>query len=800
MEGSKTTRTEQFPASGKPERLPSLREQPQRPLPEPTPRKSQRTPASETTAAAAVTTTMTRRQGPIAELDSQQSLETCGPWFPTQQLAVPFYNNNQEKQVKPGAYSYHMPRKLPPSSCPIEEEQEVSELPGQSADVAKVTQRTENTVRPGSEDDTRPRIQHHDTSPPLPLKSPHRTVPSAQHGRPTNDQVPPSPLLTPPEGWGTSMYVPDSPLSERFSQRNSGVSSDQTSLQTSDSIMNPSTYRSSISTAGTRSAMDSSSFTSSPRLPHRPLVRPSSSSRTDSSYSTMSSITSSIMGRIPGFRAKRRSVYPSPGAPVDSFSSTAPSSTTTSSLTVDRPQLVRMPSAKQSSPNPSLPPTPQTASREALEAQVPPQTPTERSEHQIQLVQSEGLSDGKNSEILHLDISPSGCTLASQHTGHVIKIWSVTTGAVECTISPRVKFQASMRSRMYFIHSHAIISETSTLIAVSASFGNTIEVWNWARRKKIQSIDHAARWACVRSEVNPRPLAVYRSETNRIDLFATAARDVDAASILSSSTSAGGKKAFIPSRHIEVDLAGLPFVPHFPDLAYSATAPLLVAAAGPRPRAAPDQQQCMLMAWQTDDPQMQDGEDDFNPHKPYKWTVPPQPELLGALPASLACYGSLAVSVWFPANYRYIVSARGEWKRVPKETTKRPVVVWDLSQNTTRLISVPNGACCVSPDCRFVAYCDTAGDGIVVLDVTSGEVAWRGKGESPSSPGKPVDLKKVNVLQFTDDAGMLFVGDKEGGVGIYEVKMSSPGGGGMRYGMSNITEVVEDGKPVVSGP
>jgi hypothetical protein len=454
-------------------------------------------------------------------------------------------------------------------------------------------------------------------------------------------------------------------------------------------------------------------------------------------------------------------------------------------------------SVQQTPTNLSLSHTPQTSPGEAPEKEA--EGHNQHSEHQIELVQSEGLSDGKTAEILHLDISPSGCTLASQHAGHTIKIWSVTTGAVECTINPRVKFQASMRSRMYFIHSHAIISETSTLIAVSASFGNTIEVWNWARRKRIQSIDHAARWACVRAEVNQRPLAVYRSEANRIDLFANAARD-DAASILSSSTVAGGsKKAFILSRHIEVNLAGLPFVPHFPDLAYSATAPLLVGAAGPRPRAAPDQQQCMLMAWQTDDPQ-DSGDDDFNPHRPYKWVVPPHPELLGALPASLACYGSSAVSVWFPANYRHILTAKGEWKRVPVAVTKRHVVVWDLSANTTRLISVPSGACCVSPDCRFVAYCDAAAGAIVVLDVASGEVAWDGAACVPSpSSGKPVDLKKVNVLQFTDDAGMLFVGDKEGGVGIYEIKMRPAGGMG-RFGIPDINEVAETGESMVSRP
>lgn len=591
------------------------------------------------------------------------------------------------------------------------------------------------------------------------------------------------------------MYVPASPSSDHFSQRTSGLSSDRTSFQTTDSTVNRSTYRSSVSTAGTHSVIDSVSSTSSPRLPYRPLLKSkSATSRADSSHSTVSSITSSIMGRIPGFRTKRQVAYLStpqaPGATGEVFCSTPPS--TASSSTVDRTPLVRRPSALLAPPEPSSPCTPRTASSDA---------PVQRSGHHIELFQSEGLSDGKSGEIFHMDVSPSGSILASQHAGHVIKIWSVTTGGVESTISPRVKFQAGMRSRMYFIHSHAIISETSTLIAVAASFGNTIEVWNWASRKKLQTIDHAARWACVRGEANSRPLAVYRSETNRIDLFATAARD-DSASVMSSSSfSSGGKKPFLPSRSIDVALAGLPFLPHFPDLVYSATAPLLIGAAGPRPRAPEDQQQCILMAWQTDDPDAS-GDSDGNPHRPYRWVVPPQAELLGALPACLACYGSSAVSVWFPANYRPHLTVKGEWKRVPVAVTKRHVLVWDLSANATRLFSVPAGPCCVSPDCRLVAYCDAEAGGIVVLDVESKEVAWKGgPGESSlSSSGRPVDLKKVNVFHFTDDGGILFVGDKDGGVGIYDVKMRPAAGiGGRRLDLSDTDEAIGDGESIVCG-
>ena len=108
------------------------------------------------------------------------------------------------------------------------------------------------------------------------------------------------------------------------------------------------------------------------------------------------------------------------------------------------------------------------------------------------------------------------------------------------------------------------------------------------------------------------------------------------------------------------------------------------------------------------------------------------------------------------------------------------VVVWDLATNQTRLFSIPQGPCCVSPDCRLIAYCDLARDRFVVRDVSSGTVMWEGGPEEweerpttaggTNSPKQLTDLKKVNVLQFTDDGGMLFVGDKDGGIGIYEIK------------------------------
>jgi hypothetical protein len=346
-----------------------------------------------------------------------------------------------------------------------------------------------------------------------------------------------------------------------------------------------------------------------------------------------------------------------------------------------------------------------------------------------------------------------------------VKVWSITTGAVEGMIKYSSKTQPGPRSRMYFLRPHAIMSEASTLVAITTSFGNTIEFWNWTKKKKIQSIDHAARWACVPGDVfeaNMRPLAVYRSDSDRIDLY-TATRDA--------------KKPFVESRRINLKDADLPFVPKFPDLAYSSTGPLLVGAAGPRPGAPPEAQQTVLLAWQIDEAQE-------NP-RPYRWVVPDHEELNGALPSCVATYGSVAVSIWFPANYKHIVTNRGESKKIPIPTTVRHVLVWDLATNRTRTFPIPNALSCVSPDCRYLAYCSSEQKRFVVMDVSSGVEVWSGPdeldvrqsgGSAASSQQLLDDLSKVTEFRFTDDSGLLYVADQEGGVGIYEVRQTGASG------------------------
>lgn len=422
-----------------------------------------------------------------------------------------------------------------------------------------------------------------------------------------------------------------------------------------------------------------------------------------------------------------------------------------------------------------------TGSASTVEAAIAQSTSAaaRRAERQLDIVPAEGLSsDGKGAGagIHHIEISPTGTTIATQHAANAanntVKVWSVTTGAVEAAIKYSSKVQPGPRSRMYFVRPHAIMSENSTLVAISASFGNTIEVWNWSKKKRLQSIDHAARWACYPGDIfeaNMRPLAVYRAESDCIDLYA-ATRDA--------------KKPFAESRRLGLCDAGLPFVPKFPDLAYSSTGPLLVGAAGPRPGAPPEAEQTMLLAWQIDEQQA-------SIPRPYRWVVPEHAELGGALPAALATYGSVAVSIWFPANYRHVVTSRGETKKVPAPAVARHVLVWDLATNRTRLFSIPNALSCISPDCRYVAYCAPEPRRFVVLDVTTAAEVWSGPDEldvrqaeaaaaAAGGGGVPSgqllgDLAKVTEFRFTDDSGLLYVADQEGGVGIYEVRQAGGG-------------------------
>lgn len=368
---------------------------------------------------------------------------------------------------------------------------------------------------------------------------------------------------------------------------------------------------------------------------------------------------------------------------------------------------------------------------------------------------------------------------------------------------------AQPRSRDNFIRSHAILSEALNLVAIASEFGHTLEIWNWAKRKKVQSISDAYRWAYSRqAHAAPYPLAAYREDTDTIDLYPT-------------SPSTTSKKPFGKPRTIDLRRAGLPHLPKLPELAYSATGPLLVAAAGPRPPrpdSPPAPHAVLLMAWQLGDGGGGGGADAPARHRPYKFLAPDRavhPELEDSLPLCLATYGSSAVSVWAAARFRTI-GGPGAWQVEPVVVTERVVLVWDFGgDDEVVTYRIPDVLCCVSPDCRFVAYCDPGcgggADGVrrvgglVVLDATSGRELWRLSGTEVvsdggssrrsgrsslksgwSSEGSAVDrgggggtvgleglggdLGRVTELAFSGDGSRLFVGGADGGVGVYEIR------------------------------
>lgn len=564
------------------------------------------------------------------------------------------------------------------------------------------------------------------------------------------------------DSWGTAMYVPGTPTTSDFSDhRTSFVPSSNESVPSRD------TYRSSVSTDPV-SVVDSLSPKTSPMATPQPtfeeLRPPSPRPPTTRSSGSVSIKNTSLRDKLPGvFRgSKRTSVQ---GSLDGSFQMAYRDSlSSTSSSTVEQSRAVS-----------SLNPTESVLARRAT--------------RQIEIVPGEGLSEPKGVAIHHLEISPTRTVVASQHATNMVKIWNVTTGAIEGVVKYSSKVTAGPRTRMYFIRPHVILSEASTLVAITTSFGNTIEIWNWGKKKRLQMIDHAARWACVPGDVfeaNMPPLAIYRSESEKIDLWAVTREP---------------KRPFVhlKTRSINLRQAGLPFVPKFPDLAYSATGPLLVGAAGPRPGAPREEQQCMLLAWQIDTTA------ETTSSKPYRWLIPDHPELDGALPAALSTYGSSAVSIWHPANYRQIITEQGENKKVPIAVSTRHVLIWDLATNRTRLFTIPNALSCISPDCRYLAYCDIDIQKFYVLDITSGAEIWSGPDEidlrqaSGSPPGSLQllgDLRKVTDFRFSEDSGLLFVADEEGGIGIYEIRQMADGANGRNASVSTASGPASGGPPL----
>lgn len=383
------------------------------------------------------------------------------------------------------------------------------------------------------------------------------------------------------------------------------------------------------------------------------------------------------------------------------------------------------------------------------------------------------MSDDKriNNCVHHLDVSSTSSTLASKHGNNFVKVWSLETGDVLSTIKFSSYTEAQSRSRDYLIRSHAILSETSRLVAIATKFGRTVEVWNWDKKKSVQTIDGADRWAAGKMEEAYDHgwgcLAAYRGEANKIDLYA-ATRE---------------KKPFVKMRTIDLAQANLPFIPQYPELALSATSPLVVAAAGPRPPRMgnpPPQRETLLMAWETHD--VGGGQPGS---KPYRVARPWQhAELDTAIPCHLATYGSVVVSIWIPATFRAVpVRGGAEYNLTTVRVPSRYVLVWDLAANSTRVFGIPNCTSCISPDCRYVAYCHASGAAIgargtlAVIDVMSSHEVWswpdRNATAVDSGPkpglGQFDDLAKVRELCFSADGKALLVGDADGRIGVYDV-------------------------------
>lgn len=379
-----------------------------------------------------------------------------------------------------------------------------------------------------------------------------------------------------------------------------------------------------------------------------------------------------------------------------------------------------------------------------------------------------------NNSVHFLDISPSGATLSSKHGNNLVNVWGIDSGNLLSTIKFSSYTEARSRSRDYMIRSHAIISESATLIAIATRFGRSIDIYDWVKKKSIQCIADADRWATTKNEIfdssldGRASLAVYRGEEHSVELY-LANREK--------------KKPFMSLREINLKEAGLPFVPLYPELAFSSTSPLLVLAAGPRPPTAghpPPEKETLLAAWETQI-------DSMSPLKPYRVVRPWQhKELDTAVPFDLVTYGSVTVSIWIPASFRTVPGRGGSgYNIVPVAVPNRHVLFWDMAANATRTFPIPNCTSCVSPDCRFVAYCNTSGaeigarGTIAIVDVvTSEEVwSWPDKDAIAGPQHNPIhfeDLSTINELSFSADSRFLIVGGSNGIMGIYDVRELAP--------------------------
>ncbi|KAK3496358.1 hypothetical protein B0T13DRAFT_400008 [Neurospora crassa] len=319
---------------------------------------------------------------------------------------------------------------------------------------------------------------------------------------------------------------------------------------------------------------------------------------------------------------------------------------------------------------------------------------------------------------------------------------------------------------------------------ITTHFGLDLEIYNFTKGgsgKKVQIIDEAHRWAASHKLDNIyAPLVIYRPGADRIDRYFL-------------SRNPGAKKPFWEDASSCIDLtkADLPFLPKYPELAFSNDSPFLIAAAGPRPGDPPRDinSTILLVAWHLTPVQeaklqarspvnsihshIQEFGDPKR-HKAYRFCAPAYTQLQTALPSVLVSHGSVTVSIWIPASHVNIPLPGGKFRQTRVPTPERFVLVWDMPTNTTRLIPIPNVQACVSPDCRLVAYCDPEMQKFVILDVAMAEEVWKwpdaAKVSGFASFGQFEAIKKITVFEFSPDGKWLIVGDASGALGVYEVR------------------------------
>lgn len=398
------------------------------------------------------------------------------------------------------------------------------------------------------------------------------------------------------------------------------------------------------------------------------------------------------------------------------------------------------------------------------------------------LISSSSKSDkteGHASTVFFIDTSPASYLLVSKHGDKTIKVHGLPQCNLQASLKVNFYVQMQDRTRDFFVTSHAIFSETRSLLATATRFGDTLEVWNWALHKRIQTLDSVNRWAVAKCDIYETrfsPLACYREVEDAVYLYPVVEEvtvSMRRQDVLRGPTPNSKQKPFGNPTILSLREAGLPLVPKLPELAYSSTAALLVAAAGSRsarPGHSSPEHAAMLMAWDLSGRIQQ---------RPSYFCMPEHHEELDtALPCGLAVHDDVAVSIWIPNNVR-VIGHPGARQVEAVEVPSRFVLVWNMNENTTSIFPIPNEntVACISPDCRYVAYRESTGKGawggrpsLVILDaLDGGRELWRTPASHEEAFDQFLNPLKISCLSFSSDGGQLIVGDMRGSIGVYDV-------------------------------